>query len=263
MDTTSTSRRNGVALRDVHRQSLPPNIEATAAKRRTVALVLAREAGGQRNRAVIVVIVALIHRAPRVLEFRPHVGGTTQTQIRAGSGLKISKDVRKLHSRAHEIVTENFRGLHPLSPVRAAFPRAQGRSTCGIGHDVLQIEERRMGKEERGEAGTRCSIPELRLDDDAEGNLHFEAVPRGVNEPSKTVPRVADVRDEVVFIDLRRYPSPCTDREVRTGNNGNGCSTLSRGLFFSTSTPAAVACDWELTLVFMDETVQVYIVTLK
>ena len=198
MNTTRTRRRDGVALRDVHCQSLPPNIEATAAKRRTVALVLARETGGQRNRAAI---VAVVHRACRV-EFCPHVGGTTQAHVRAGSGLKISKDVRKLHSRAHEIVTENFRGLHPLSPVRAAFPRAQGRSARGIGHDVLQIEERRLGKEERGEAGTRCSIPELRLDDDAEGNLHFEAVPRRVDEPSKTVPRVADVRDEVVFIDL-------------------------------------------------------------
>ena len=99
-------------------------------------------------------------------------------------------------------MTENFRGLHPLSPVRAAFPRAQGRSARGIGHDVLQIEERRLGKEERGEAGARCSMPELRLDDDAEGDLHFEAVTRRVDEPSKTAPRVADVRDEVVFTDL-------------------------------------------------------------
>jgi hypothetical protein len=100
-----------------------------------------------------------------------------------------------------------------------------------------------LGKEERSEAGTRRSIPELRLDDDAKGNLHLEAVPRRVNEPSETAPRVADVRDEVMLTDLRRYPSPRSDGEVRTGNNGDGCSTLSRGLFFSTSTPAAVACD--------------------
>ena len=163
-------------------------------------VVVARETGGQRNRA-IVAAAAVIHWVCRVV-LRPQVRGTAQVDVRAGSGLKFSKDVRKLHSRAHEIVTENFRGLHPLSPVRAAFPRAQGWTTRGIGHDVLQIEERRLGKEERGEAGTGRSIPELRLDDDAEGNLHLEAVPRRVNEPSETAPRVADVRDEVVLTDL-------------------------------------------------------------
>jgi len=163
--------------------------------------VFARETGRQRNRAVVVVVVAVIHRVCRV-EFCPHVGRTAQADVRAGGGLKSSKEVPKLHNGAHEIMTENFRGLHPLSPVRTAFPRAQGRSARGIGHDVLQIEERRLGKEERGEAGARCSMPELRLDDDAEGNLHFEAVTGRVDEPSKTAPRVADVRDEVVFTDL-------------------------------------------------------------
>src|SRR5947208_2520225 len=161
-------------------------------------VVVARETWGQRNRTVVVTV---IHRVCRVV-FRLRVGGTAQVDVRAGSGLKFSKDVRKLHSRAHEIVTENFRGLHPLSPVCAAFPRTQGWTARGIGHDVLQIEDRRLGKEERGEAGTRRSIPELRLDDDAKGNLHLEAVPRRVNEPSETAPRVADVRDEVVLTDL-------------------------------------------------------------
>jgi hypothetical protein len=171
------------------------------------------------------------------------VGGTTQANVGAGSGLKISKDIGKLHGRAHEIMAENFRGLHTLGPVCTALPGAQRGSAREICRDVLQIEERRLGKEKRGQAGARCSIHELCLDDDAEGDLHFEAVPRRVNEPNKTVPRLADVRDEVVLTDLRSNPSPSTDGEVRTGYNGDSC-TLSRRLF-STSAPAAVAYDWD------------------
>ena len=227
-----TTGREGVALRNVDHQPITPrNIDdgaaASAAKGRTVALVvvLAHETGRQRDR---VIVVAVIHSVCRK-KFWSHLGETTQANVGAGSGLKISKDIRKLHGRANEIMAENFRGLHPLGPVRTALPGAQRGSACDVCRDVLQIEERRLGKEKRGQAGARCSIHELCLDDGVEGDLHFEAVPRRVNEPNKTAPRLADVRDKVVLTDLRSNPSPSADGEVRTGDNGDSC-TLSRRL---------------------------------
>jgi hypothetical protein len=58
-----TTGREGVALRNVDHQPISPsNIDAAAAKGRTVALVvvLAHETGRQRNR--VVVAAAVIHR---------------------------------------------------------------------------------------------------------------------------------------------------------------------------------------------------------
>lgn len=124
-------------------------------------------------------------------------------------------------------MAEYFRGLHSLSPIRTSLPGAHGGTPGGIRHYILQIEKRGLGKEEGSETRARCRINKLCIDDDAEGNLHLEAVPRGMYEPDKTAPRLADVRDKVMFTDLRGHPTPRSNGEICAGYNGDGC-TLSR-----------------------------------
>lgn len=147
-----------------------------------------------------------------------------QDNVGAGSSLKISENVRKLHGRANQVVAENFGGLHALSPICAALPGAHGRSACGRCNDVFQIEERGSGKVERSEARAGRGINELCVDDGVERYLHFEAVAGRMDEPDKAFPRLADVRDKVVSTDLGGYSSPRSNGEVRAGYDCNGCT---------------------------------------
>jgi hypothetical protein len=63
-DAANTTRREGVAFRDVERQPISPSIEGAASKRRAVPLGIARETGGQRMHRAGVVMM-MIHRSMR------------------------------------------------------------------------------------------------------------------------------------------------------------------------------------------------------
>lgn len=156
------------------------------------------------------------------LELRSHVRGATQPDVGAGS-LKFSKDVLELHGGTNEIVAEYLGGLIALSPVRAAFPGAHGRTTGGGGRDILEIEEGGLSEEEGSKARARRRVDKLGLGDGVEGYFHFKAVPGGVDEPGETIPQLAEVGNEVMFTDLGGYPTPSSDGKICTRNDRNGC----------------------------------------
>ena len=103
-----------------------------------------------------------------------------------------------------------------------------------------------------------CHINKLSIDDDPEGYLHFEAIARRMYEPDKTAPRFADVRDKVVFTCRRGHPTPRSNGKVCAGYNGNGCAS---SRLFSVSLALLRLRMKGLTLVLMNETVQVCIVS--
>jgi hypothetical protein len=57
-------------------------------------------------------------------------------------------------------------------------------------------------------------------------------------EPDKTASRLADVRDKVVFTDLRGHSTPRSNGEVCAGYNGNGY--IVQGIFLVPLPAAAV-----------------------
>lgn len=153
---------------------------------------------------------------------------------------QVVEHMRELHSRADQVVAQDVGRLRALCPVRALLPRLH-RGPCAVARadaqrdargpgrdDVLEVELRRLREHEGREALARGQAAELGLRDDVEGDLHFESVSGGMDEPRQAAFGLANVCDEVVF--ARGDSTPGAYRQVGAWDDRNRCENIKLAL---------------------------------